>query len=109
MNLAAVCTQQKQNFRRANSFIGVCVPKANCCGKVAPALTLSHSPLAFGTGVAKLSNESSMWQLCKEFLLFLKQEKKWWLIPLIVLLLILAAVIIFSGSSVLAPFMYPFM
>jgi hypothetical protein len=51
----------------------------------------------------------SMWQLCKEFLLFLKQEKKWWLIPLVILLLVLAAVIIFSGSSVLAPFMYPFM
>jgi len=50
-----------------------------------------------------------MWQLCKEFLSFLKQEKKWWLIPLVVFLLMLAGLIIFSGSSVLAPFMYPFM
>jgi len=50
-----------------------------------------------------------MWQLCKEFLSFLKQEKKWWLIPLVVFLLMLAGLILFSGSSVLAPFMYPFM
>ena len=49
-----------------------------------------------------------MWQLCKEFLLFLRQEKKWWLIPLVILLLILGALINFSGS-VLAPLMYPFM
>jgi hypothetical protein len=23
-----------------------------------------------------------MWALCREFLLFLRQEKKWWLVPL---------------------------
>jgi len=50
-----------------------------------------------------------MWQLFKEFLSFLKQEKKWWLIPLVILLLGLAAIIVFSGGSVLAPLMYPFM
>jgi hypothetical protein len=50
-----------------------------------------------------------MWQLCKEFLLFLRQEKKWWLVPLVALLLLLGALILFSGSSVLAPFMYPFL
>ena len=50
-----------------------------------------------------------MWQLCKEFLLFLRQEKKWWLLPLVVVLLGLAVLILFSGSSALAPFMYPFM
>ena len=50
-----------------------------------------------------------MWQLVKEFLLFLKQEKKWWLVPLVVMLLALGAVIVFTGTSVLAPFMYPFM
>jgi hypothetical protein len=50
-----------------------------------------------------------MWQLGKEFLLFLKQEKKWWLIPLLVLLLILGALIAFTGGSVLAPLMYPFL
>ena len=52
---------------------------------------------------------SDMWQLCKEFLLFLRQEKKWWLIPLVILLLVLGALIIFSSGSVLAPLMYPFM
>src|SRR2546425_12881241 len=62
-------------------------------------------PLAESSG----NLEESMWQLCKEFLSFLKQEKKWWLIPLIVVLLTLAGLILFSGSSVLAPFMYPFM
>ena len=51
----------------------------------------------------------TMWQLFKEFLLFLKQEKKWWLIPLVVLLLVLGAIIVFSSGSVLAPLMYPFM
>jgi hypothetical protein len=49
-----------------------------------------------------------MWQLGKEFLLFLRQEKKWWLFPLVFVLLILGALIVFSSSSVLAPFMYPF-
>lgn len=50
-----------------------------------------------------------MWQLGKEFLLFLKQEKKWWPIPLVVILLVLGALIVFSSGSVLAPLMYPFM
>lgn len=50
-----------------------------------------------------------MWQLFKEFLVFLRQEKKWWLIPLVVILLLLAAVIVFTSGSVLAPLMYPFM
>jgi hypothetical protein len=52
---------------------------------------------------------SGVWQLIKEFGLFLRQEKKWWLVPLIVVLLALGALILFSGSSALAPFMYPFM
>jgi len=52
---------------------------------------------------------TTMWQLFKEFLLFLRQEKKWWLAPLVVILLILAAVIVFTGGSVLAPLMYPFL
>jgi len=55
------------------------------------------------------ATDSNMWQLFKEFLAFLKQEKKWWLLPLVMVLLILAAVIIFSGGSVFAPLMYPFM
>lgn len=49
-----------------------------------------------------------MWRLCKEFLLFLRQEKKWWLIPLVGVLLALAGLILFSGSSALAPLLYPF-
>ena len=52
---------------------------------------------------------ATMWQLFKEFLVFLRQEKKWWLTPLVVVLLLLAAVIVFTGGSVLAPLMYPFM
>jgi hypothetical protein len=59
--------------------------------------------------LAPKPDQQFMWQLCKEFLAFLKQEKKWWLIPLVVLLLVLAALIVFSGGSVLAPLMYPFM
>ena len=62
---------------------------------------------AFAEGNARLGRE--MWRLCKEFFLFLKQEKKWWLLPLIAVLLLLAVLIIFGSSSVLAPFMYPFM
>jgi hypothetical protein len=50
-----------------------------------------------------------MWQLLKEFLLFLRQEKKWWLWPLVLVLLVLGALIVFSSGSVLAPLMYPFM
>ena len=50
-----------------------------------------------------------MWQLGKEFLLFLRQEKKWWLLPLMLVLLALGALILFSSSPILAPLMYPFM
>ncbi len=50
-----------------------------------------------------------MWLLLKEFLVFLGREKKWWLVPLVLLLVLLAAIMIFGSSSVLAPFMYPFM
>jgi hypothetical protein len=52
---------------------------------------------------------ATMWQLFKEFLLFLRQEKKWWLIPLVVVLLLLGALILFTGTSVLGPLMYPFL
>lgn len=50
-----------------------------------------------------------MWQLAKEFLMFLRQEKKWWLAPLVAVLLVLGALIVFGAKSVFAPFMYPFM
>jgi hypothetical protein len=52
---------------------------------------------------------ATMWQVFKEFLLFLRQEKKWWLIPLVVVLLLLGALILFTGTSVLGPLMYPFL
>ena len=50
-----------------------------------------------------------MWQLLKEFMIFLRQEKKWWLVPLVVVLLGIGAVIVFTSSSILAPFLYPFL
>ena len=50
-----------------------------------------------------------MWQLLKEFLLFLRQEKKWWLVPLVLVLVAIGAVIVFTNSSILAPFLYPFL
>jgi hypothetical protein len=50
-----------------------------------------------------------MWQLCKEFFLFLRQEKKWWLIPLLVILALLGALLVLSTNPALAPFMYPFL
>jgi len=48
-----------------------------------------------------------MWQIFKEFLLFLRQEKKWWLVPLVLLLLALGLLLVFSASSPLAPLLYP--
>ena len=48
-----------------------------------------------------------MWEIFKEFLLFLRQEKKWWLMPLVILLLALGAFLAFSSASPLAPFLYP--
>ena len=44
-----------------------------------------------------------------ELLELLWNNKKWWLIPLVGVLLLLAALIVFTGGSVLAPLMYPFM
>ena len=48
-------------------------------------------------GSREAKNPGGMWQLCKEFLLFLRQEKKWWLIPLVILLLVVGALLIFSS------------
>lgn len=50
-----------------------------------------------------------MWQVLKEFLMFLRQEKKWWLTPLIFLLVALGAFLIFGSSSGIAWALYPFM
>src|SRR5207249_7828049 len=44
----------------------------------------------------EIGSGQTMWQLCKEFLSFLKQEKKWWLVPMVLILLLLAVLIAFS-------------
>lgn len=49
-----------------------------------------------------------MWQIFKEFLLFLREEKKWWLIPFVVVLLLLGVLLAFAPTSPLAPFIYSF-
>ena len=48
-----------------------------------------------------------MWDILKEFVLFLRQEKKWWLVPLVLVLLLLGIFLVLSASSPLAPFLYP--
>jgi hypothetical protein len=64
------------------------------------AFRIAHAP--------GLSYKSTvMWQIFKEFLLFLRQEKKWWLLPLIVILLALGLLLVFSTTSPLAPLLYP--
>ena len=78
--------------------------KGKACGSE---LRLSLKGLYLAEELAEIGD--NMWQLFKEFLVFLRQEKKWWLIPVVVILLLLAAVIVFTGGSVLAPLMYPFM
>ena len=77
------------------------------CGACSGGWPLLHKNLYFRANYLEIG--STMWQLFKEFLLFLRQEKKWWLAPLVLILLLLAAVIVFTGGSVLAPLMYPFM
>jgi hypothetical protein len=48
-----------------------------------------------------------MRQICKDALLFLRQEKKWWWIPLLIAILILTALVLFTqGPAPLSPFMY---
>jgi hypothetical protein len=53
-----------------------------------------------------ITDSSRMWQVFKEFLLFLRQEKKWWLIPFVVILLLLGLFLAFAPTSPLAPFIY---
>jgi hypothetical protein len=47
-----------------------------------------------------------MWQVFKEFLLFLREEKKWWLVPFVVILLALGLFLVLAPTSPLAPFIY---
>ena len=47
-----------------------------------------------------------MWQLFKEFLLFLRQEKKWWLVPLVVLLLLIGAGLVLKGLGLMESMLF---
>lgn len=47
------------------------------------------------------------WSLLRELWLYLRIRKKWWLLPILLLLLLLSALIVLTGSSSLAPFLYP--
>lgn len=45
--------------------------------------------------------------LIAEFWEFLVHNKKWWLIPIVLVLLLIGVLILLSGSSAVAPFIYP--
>ena len=45
--------------------------------------------------------------LIAEFWEFLIHNKKWWLIPIVLVLLLIGVLILLSGSSAVAPFIYP--
>lgn len=47
-----------------------------------------------------------MWQVFKEFVLFLREEKKWWLVPFVLILLLLGMLLVVAPTSPLAPFIY---
>jgi hypothetical protein len=70
---------------------------------------LGNPPLHLPIADKRIISIDNMWQLCKEFFLFLRQEKKWWLIPLLVILALLGALLVLSTNPALAPFMYPFL
>ncbi len=47
-----------------------------------------------------------MYQLVREFWLFLRVRKKWWLAPIVIVLGLVGALIVFTQGSALAPFIY---
>ena len=47
------------------------------------------------------------WSLLRELWLYLRIRKKWWLLPILLLLLLISVLIVLTGSSSLAPFLYP--
>ncbi|MGC9329700.1 MAG: DUF5989 family protein [Candidatus Hinthialibacter sp.] len=47
-----------------------------------------------------------MWDLIKEFWLFLRERKKYWLLPIILVILLLSALILMTSNPVIAPFIY---
>jgi hypothetical protein len=47
------------------------------------------------------------WSILRELWLYVRVRKKWWLLPIVLLLLLLSALIVLTGSSSLAPLLYP--
>ena len=47
-----------------------------------------------------------MWELLKDFSMFVRVRKKYWMIPLLVTLMLLGGLIVFSQGSAFAPFIY---
>src|SRR5579859_3268948 len=78
-------------------------------GRASSAFQAQTMPKTACGRACSLVRSSQMWRLLKETLAFLRQEKKRWMVPLVLCLVILAIVIVFAGSSVLAPFIYPFL
>ena len=47
-----------------------------------------------------------MFDLLREFWLFLRENKKFWLLPMILVLLIMGTLLVLAQTSALAPFIY---
>ena len=47
-----------------------------------------------------------MFDLIKDFWLFLRERKKFWLAPIIIVLLLLGGLVILTQGSAVAPFIY---
>ena len=47
-----------------------------------------------------------MFDLLREFWLFLRQNKKFWLLPMVLVLLIMGTLLVLAQTSALAPFIY---
>ncbi len=47
-----------------------------------------------------------MFDLLREFWLFLRQNKKFWLLPMILVLLVMGTLLVLAQTSALAPFIY---
>ena len=85
-------------------------PRTPAAGTRAGGLSAYRPAAGFAVARRGRYGNAVMWQLLREFLLFLREEKKWWLVPLVLALLLLAALILFGAQSPgLAPFLYPLM
>ena len=47
-----------------------------------------------------------MFEVIKEFIIFLKENKKLWLLPIVLILFLFGVLIIVSQGSTFAPFIY---